>query len=143
MSFSPAPPVLWQYLTKDYRDISVQTAGNQVRQAKGMKVNFDIRDIKLNNTSNSQGTIGSITGQSPGHRRHQAVDPGRRAGARAFVSSGVTTNAGDGTIELKGMLNSATLKPQIVNNGLSLQVVNVSALGARFRRTPRRNTSTS
>ena len=57
-----APPVLWQYLTKDYSDISVQTAGNQVRQAKGMKVSFDIRDIKLNNSNNSQGTIGSMNG---------------------------------------------------------------------------------
>ncbi len=56
VSFSPAPPVLWQYLNKNYSDISVQTAGNQVRQAKGMTVKFDVRDIKLNNTANSQGT---------------------------------------------------------------------------------------
>jgi hypothetical protein len=131
VSFSPAPPVLWQYLTKDYRDISVQTAGNQVRKAKGMKVNFDIRDIKLNDTSNSKGTIGSVNGTvtwSTDGIKQSIKDAVPVLGA--FVSSGVTTNAGDGTIELKGMLNSATLKPQIVNNGLSLQVVSVSALGA-------------
>jgi hypothetical protein len=131
VSFSPAPPVLWQYLTKDYSDISVQTAGNQVRQAKGMKVSFDIRDIKLNNSNNSQGTIGSINGtvtwSSDGIKQsiQNAVPV-----LGAFVSSGVTTNPGDGTIQMKGMLNSATVKPQIVNNGLSLQVVEVSALGA-------------
>ena len=130
VSFSPAPPVLWQYLTKDYSDISVQTGGNQVRKAKGMKVNFDVRDIKLNNTSNSQGTIGSVNGTvtwSTDGIKQSIQDAVPVLGA--FVSSGITTNAGDGTIELKGLLNSATVKPQIVNNGLSLQVVSVSALG--------------
>ncbi len=133
VSFSPAPPVLWQYLTKDYSDISVQTGGNQVRKAKGMKVSFDVRDIKLNNTSNSQGTIGSVNGtvtwSSDGIKQsiQQAVPV-----LGAFVTSGVTTNPGDGTIVLKGLINSATLKPQIVNNGLSLQVVSVSALGANI-----------
>ncbi|UMB68916.1 LmeA family phospholipid-binding protein [Mycobacterium paraterrae] len=130
VSFSPAPPVLWQYLTKDYSDISVQTAGNQVRSAKGMTVKFDVRDIKLNNTANSQGTIGSINGtvdwSNDGIKQsiQNAVPV-----LGAFVTSGVTTNTADGTINLKGMLNSATLKPQIVNNGLSLQVVSVSAFG--------------
>jgi LmeA-like phospholipid-binding len=133
VSFSPAPPVLWQYLTKDYSDISVQTGGNQVRKAKGMKVSFDVRDIKLNNTNNSQGTIGSVNGtvtwSSDGIKQsiQQAVPV-----LGAFVTSGVTTNTGDGTIVLKGLVNSATLKPQIVNNGLSLQVVSVSALGANI-----------
>ncbi len=132
VSFSPAPPVLWQYLTKDYSDISVQTAGNQVRKAKGMKVSFDVRDVKLNNTSNSQGTIGSVNGTvtwSSDGIKQSIQDAVPVLGA--FVSGGVTTNPGDGTIALKGLLNSATLKPQIVNNGLSLQVVDVSALGAK------------
>ena len=133
MSFSPAPPVLWQYLTKDYSDISVQTGGNQVRKAKGMKVSFDIRDIKLNNTNNSQGTIGSLNGtvtwSSDGIKQsiHDAVPV-----LGAFVTSGVTTNPGDGTIELKGLLDSATLKPQIVNNGLSLQVVRLIRAGRQY-----------
>jgi LmeA-like phospholipid-binding len=132
VSFSPVPPVLWQYLTKDYSDISVQTAGNQVRQAKGMKVSFDLRDVKLNNSNNSQGTIGSIDGtvtwSADGIKQsiQNAVPV-----LGAFVTSGVTTNPGDGTIQMKGLLNSATVKPQIVNNGLSLQVVDVSALGAK------------
>jgi hypothetical protein len=133
VSFSPVPPVLWQFLTKDYSDISVTTGGNQVRQAKGMKVSFDVRDIKLNNTGSSQGTIGSINGKvdwsSDGIKQsiQNAVPV-----LGAFVTSGVTTNTGDGTIELKGLLNTATLKPQIVDNGISLQVVSVSALGAKI-----------
>jgi len=131
VSFSPAPPVLWQYLTKDYSDISVQTSGNQVRQAKGMKVSLDIRDIKLNNANNSAGTIGSLNGtvtwSTDGIKQSiQAAVPvlGK------FVSGDVTTNPSDGTVSLKGTFASATVKPQIVNNGLSLQVVSLAALGS-------------
>ncbi len=49
-----------------------------------------------------------------------------------FVASGVTTNPGDSTVSLKGVLDSVTVKPQIVNNGLSLQVVSLSALGSKM-----------
>jgi hypothetical protein len=136
VSFSPAPPVLWQYLTKDYSDISVQTSGNQVRKAKGMKVAFDIRDVKLSNGNNSQGTIGSLSGTvtwSTDGIKQSIQDAVPVLGA--FVSGGVTTNPSDGTIALKGALDSATLKPQIVNNGLSLQVVDVTALGAKVSTT--------
>ena len=136
VSFSPVPPVLWQYLTKDYSDISVQTSGNQVRQAKGMKVSLDIRDIKLNNTSSSQGTIGSLSGtiswSTDGIKQSiQDAIPG----LGKFVSGDVTANPGDGTISIKGTLASATVKPQIVNNGLSLQVVSLSALGSNMSTT--------
>ncbi len=131
VSFAGMPPVLWQYLTKDYSDISVQTGGNQVRQAKGMKVSLDIHDVKLNSGNNSAGTIGSLNGtvtwSTDGIKQSiQAMIPvlGK------FVSGDVTTSPGDGTVALKGTLASATLKPQIVNNGLSLQVVSLTALGS-------------
>jgi hypothetical protein len=133
VSFAGAPPVLWQYLTSHYTDISVQTAGNQVRSAKGMKVSLDIRDIKLSNTNNSQGTIGSLNGtitwSTDGIKQSiQDAIPG----LGKFVTSDVTTNTSDGTVELKGLLDSATVKPQIVNNGLSLQVVSLTALGSKM-----------
>ncbi len=131
VSFSPAPPVLWQYLTNHYSDISVRTAGNQVRSAKGMKVSFDARDIKLNNTSNSAGTIGSLNGTinwSTDGIKQSIQDAIPVLGK--FVTGDVTTSASDGTIQLKGPLDSATVKPQIVNNGLSLQVVSLTALGS-------------
>ena len=136
VSFSPAPPVLWQYLTSHYTDISVQTAGNQVRSAKGMKVSLDIRDIKLNNTNNSQGTIGSLNGTitwSADGIKQSIQDAIPVLGK--FVTGDVTTNPGDGTVSLKGLLDSATVKPQIVNNGLSLQVVSLTALGSKMSTT--------
>jgi hypothetical protein len=133
VSFSPVPPVLWQYLTSNYSDISVQTAGNQVRSAKGMKVSLDIRNIKLRNTSNSQGTIGSLNGSitwSADGIKQSIQDAIPVLGK--FVTGDVTTNPSDGTVSLKGMLDSATVKPQIVNNGLSLQVVSLDALGSKM-----------
>lgn len=131
VSFAVAPPVLWQYATSHYTDISVQTAGNQVRSAKGMKVSLDIRDINLNATNNSKGTIGSLNGTitwSADGIKQSIQDAVPVLGK--LVTGEVTTNTSDGTVQLKGLLNSATVKPQIVNNGLSLQVVSLSALGS-------------
>ncbi len=131
VSFASMPPMLWQYMSSQYPDISVQTAGNQVRSAKGMKVNIHIKDLHLSDTNNSKGTIGALNGtitwSSDGIKESikDAVP-----GLGSFVASKVTTNPSDGTVELKGLLDSATVKPQIANNGLSLQVVNLTALGS-------------
>jgi hypothetical protein len=133
VSFAATPPVLWQYLTSHYADISGQTAGNQVRSAKGMKVSLDIHDINLNSTNNSKGTIGSLNGTitwSADGIKQSIQDAVPVLGK--FVAGEVTTNPGDGTVSLKGLLDSATVKPQIVNNGLSLQVVSLSALGSKM-----------
>jgi hypothetical protein len=133
VSFAAAPPVLWQHITSHYTKISVQTAGNQVREAKGMKVGIDIRNIQLSNANNSKGTIGALNGtvtwSSDGIKQSiQDVIPA----LSKFVAEDVTTNPSDGTVELKGLLDSATVKPQIVNNGLSLQVVSLSVLGTKW-----------
>ena len=133
VSFAATPPVLWQFVTDHYPDISVQTAGNQVRSAKGMKVSLDIQDINLNSANNSKGTIGSLKGtitwSADGIKQsiQEAVPV-----LGKFVAGNVATNPGDGTITLKGMLDSATVKPQIANNGLSLQVVSMGVLGSNM-----------
>ena len=127
------PPVLWQYISSHYPDISVETAGNQVRSAKGMKVSMDIKDLSLNDTNNSKGTIGALNGTitwSADGIKQSIQDAIPVLGE--FVTSKVTTHPSDGTIELKGLLDGATLKPQIVNNGLSLQVVSLTALGFKM-----------
>ena len=133
VSFASMPPMLWQYFSGQYPDISVQTAGNQVRGAKGMKVNIDIKDLRLSDTNNSKGTIGALNGTitwSSDGIKESIQDAIPVLGS--FVTSKVTTTPSDGTIELKGLLDSATVKPQIVNNGLSLQVVNLTALGSKM-----------
>ncbi|OCB58974.1 hypothetical protein A9X02_07610 [Mycobacterium malmoense] len=133
VSFASTPPMLWQYFSGRYPDISVQTAGNQVRSAKGMKVNINIKDLHLSDANNSKGTIGALNGTitwSSDGIKQSIQDAIPVLGS--FVTSQVTTNPGDGTIQLKGLLDSATVKPQIANNGLSLQVVNLTALGSKM-----------
>ncbi|MGZ4510390.1 MAG: LmeA family phospholipid-binding protein [Mycobacterium sp.] len=133
VSFAAMPPMLWQYFSSHYPDISVQTAGNQVRGAKGMKVSIDIKDLRLSDTNNSKGTIGALNGTitwtSDGIK--QSIQDSIPV-LGSFVTSTVTTDPGGGTVDLKGVFDSATLKPQIANNGLSLQVVNLSALGSKM-----------
>ncbi|OCB33631.1 hypothetical protein A5675_21905 [Mycobacterium malmoense] len=129
-SFGVAPLMLWQQLTKHYTNISVQTAGNQIRDAKGMKLNLNIRDVQLKSTANSKGTIGSldatITWTSDGIKESvQNAIPV----LGPFVTNTVTTHPADGTIELKGMLDALTTKPVVSGTGLQLQIVSFNALG--------------
>jgi hypothetical protein len=124
-----ATPFLLQHMTGHYGNISITTAGNQIREAKGMKAEVHIDDVRLQSSGNSKGTIGAldakITWTSDGIK--QTVQ-----NAIPLVGSfltGVKTNPADGTIELQGGLGSITTKPQVVDGGIALQVVNLTGLG--------------
>jgi hypothetical protein len=129
-SFGVTPLMLWQQLTKHYTNISVSTAGNQIRDAKGMKIDINIKDVQLKSTSNSAGTIGSldatITWTADGIK--QSVQNAIPV-LGPFVTNSVTTHPNDGTVELKGMLDNITAKPVVSGNGLQLQIVSFNALG--------------
>lgn len=131
VSFGPMPPVLWQHITGRYTNISIQTAGNQVRSAKHMKVAIDIRDVDLTrHTSGSKGTIGALDATitwSVAGIRDSVQNAIPLLGS--FVASTVTTDPNSGTVELRGFLDTIVVKPQIINNGLSLEVVSLKALG--------------
>lgn len=125
VSFGPTP-LLLQFLTGHFSEISIHTAGNQIRNAKGMKVDVDISDVRLHDNATSRGTIGSleamITWSADGIRQSlQTAIP-----LLGDFVTGVKTNPSTGTIELDGGLGSLIAKPQIVNGGLSLQVVGLS-----------------
>jgi hypothetical protein len=129
-SFGVTPLILWQLLTQHFTNISVQTAGNQIRDAKGMKLNLDIRNVRLKSTPNSKGIVGSldatITWTSDGIKESvQNAIPV----LGPFVTNSVTTHPSQGTIELKGMLDNITAKPVVSGNGLGLQIVTFNALG--------------
>lgn len=130
VSFGAMPPFLWQHINGDYTNISIQTAGNQLRSAKGMKADIEIRDVNLHGGADSKGTIGAldatISWTSDGIKQ-TVQDAIPTFGA--FITSSVTTNPSDGTVQLKGTLDNITVKPQVVNGGLSLQVVKFTGLG--------------
>ena len=146
-SFGVAPLLLWQLATQHFTNISVSTAGNQIRDAKGMKIDISINDVKLNRTESSKGTIGSldatITWTSDGIK--QSVQNAIPV-LGPFVTNSVITHPADGTIELKGMLDDITTKPVVSGNGIKLQIQSFNALGftmprgacnRRSTRTPR------
>ena len=128
-SFGVMPPFLWQHMTGHYTNISIETAGNQIREAKGMKLKLDIKDVRLEDSGNSSGSIGSLVGSidwsSDGIKRTvQDIIP-----LFGGIVSDVTTSPSDGTITLEGALGSVTAKPTTVNGGLSLEVLQVTGLG--------------
>jgi uncharacterized membrane protein len=128
--FGVTPLVLWQFATKHFTNISVDTAGNQIRDAKGMQIKLTIDNVRLNSTPTSKGTIGAlnadITWTSQGIKESvQNAIPV----LGPFVTNTVTTDPQDGTVELKGMLNDIKAKPVISGNGLSLQIINFNTLG--------------
>ncbi|BBY34120.1 LmeA family phospholipid-binding protein [Mycolicibacter minnesotensis] len=131
-SFGVTPPFLWQHITGNYTNISIHTAGNQVKDAKQMTADLSISDVDLHGTGDSRGTIGSL----------QATLTWPAAGIKETVQSMVPllgnlvselkTNAQNGTVELRGAFGLATVvvKPEVVNGGLSLQVQKLTGLGA-------------
>jgi hypothetical protein len=128
-SFGAVPPFLWQHMNGHYTNITVQTAGNQIRQAKGMKVDMDIKDVRLTDTATTSGSVRSlranITWSSEGIKQ-TIQDAIPLVGS--FVT-GVSTNPAAGTIELQGALGSITAKPAVEDNGISLQVTELTGLG--------------
>jgi LmeA-like phospholipid-binding len=131
VSFGPSPFLL-QHLAGHYRDISIHTAGHQIKRAKGMRADINIDDVDLHGSGDSKGTIGeldaTITWTADGIKE-TAQD------AVPFIGGlvqNVSTNTSAGTIELNGAmgLGSVTVKPQVAGSGLSLQVVKVTAMGA-------------
>ena len=124
-----ASPFLIQHMTGHYSNISIETAGNQIRDAKGMKAQINIDDVRLQSNGNSKGTIGALdatiswTSQGIKDTVQNAIPL-----LGSFVTD-VKTNPSDGTIELEAALGSITTKPTVQDGGIALQMVNLNGLG--------------
>jgi hypothetical protein len=124
-----ATPLLLQLATGRYRNISIRTAGNRIGNARGMKADVRIDDVRLDGDADAMGTVGAldaiITWSIDGIRQsiQEAISP-----LRGLVT-GVQANSDDGTIKLQGNLGSVTTKPQVTDGRVALQVVDVSGLG--------------
>lgn len=124
-----ARPFLLQHFTHSYRDMVVETAGNRIREAQGMKLRLRLDDIRLNQTTESAGTLGAldadVTWSTDGIQ--QTV-----AGIIPFLGglvSGVSTDPSAGTLELQGPLGTVTVAPGVADGGVTLQVLKVTGLG--------------
>ncbi len=124
-----ASPFLIQHMTGHYSNISIETAGNQIRDAKGMKAQINIDDVRLQSNGNSKGTIGALdatiswTADGIKQTVQNAIPV-----LGSFITD-VKTNPSDGTIELEAALGSVTTKPTVTDGGIALQMVNLNGLG--------------
>jgi hypothetical protein len=129
VSFGPSPFLL-QHFAGHYNGISIQTAGHQIRSAKGMRADININNVDLHGSGDSKGTIGeldaTVTWTSDGIKEtSQSFLP-----LIGSLVNSVSTDPSAGTVELSGVLGTVTVKPAITSSDLSLQVVKVTALGA-------------
>ncbi len=128
VAFGPTP-FLWQVANSNYDKITVTTAGNQVRFAKGMKAQITISDVKLEKTAKSAGTIGSldatVTWSTDGIKQTIADTVPVLGG----LVSDVTTDPSSGTIVLDAPMTQIVAKPTISDGDLTLQVEQLTGLG--------------
>ncbi|OLP01435.1 hypothetical protein BVU76_15470 [Mycolicibacterium porcinum] len=135
-SFDPLPPFLMQHVSGHYTNINIETAGNQIRDAKGMKVKLGIEDVRIQETADASGTVGSLVADiswSTDGIRQTVADMVTLPFIGSAISD-VKTNPSNGTIELKGLLGTITAKPTVVNKGISLQIIDLSAIGLSWPR---------
>ncbi|WP_018603754.1 DUF2993 domain-containing protein [Mycobacterium sp. 155] len=135
-SFDPLPPFLWQHATGRYTNINIVTAGNQIREAKGMKVVLGIKDVRIQETADSSGTVGSLTADitwSLDGLRQTAANMVQLPFLGSAISD-VSTNAAAGTIQLKSMLGTITARPVVADKGIALQIIELKAVGLSWPR---------
>lgn len=128
ISFGVNPPFLWQHITGHYTNISVTTDGNRVQSADGMTAEVTLKDVRLQDSADSKGTIGSLNAtlswKSAGIKDTVAANlPGV-----GNLVTGVTTDAAAGTIILEAGGNTVTAKPVVTEGDLNLEVLDVTGL---------------
>ncbi|GLP75258.1 hypothetical protein TUM20983_23680 [Mycobacterium antarcticum] len=126
VSFGVNPPFLWQHVTGHYTNISVATDGDNVQDAKGMQADVTVSDVRLQGTSDSKGTIGSLdatlTWTAAGIKDTVAAN---LPGVGNLVTA-VTTDAAAGTLNLEAGSITVTAKPVVTDGDLALQVLDVT-----------------
>lgn len=126
ISFGVNPPFLWQHITGHYTNISVTTAGDRVQSADGMTAQVTLKDVRLQETADSKGTIGSLS----------ATLSWKSAGIKDTVAAnlpvvgnlltGVRTDPSAGTVILEAGDNNVTAKPVVTGGDLNLEVLDVT-----------------
>ena len=126
ISFGVNPPFLWQHITGHYTNISVTTAGDRVQDANGMTAEVTLADVRLQDSADSKGTIGSLDAtlswKSAGIKDTLAANlPGV-----GNLITGVSTDSAAGAIIVNAGDNSVTAKPVVTDGDLNLEVLDVT-----------------
>ena len=128
ISFGVNPPFLWQHVTGHYTNISVKTDGKRVQSADGMTADVTLKDVRLQDSADGKGTIGSLTAtlswKSAGIKDTVAANlPGV-----GNLVTGVSTDPSAGTVILDAGGSSVTAKPVVTDGDLNLEVVDVNGV---------------
>lgn len=129
VSIAAMPPFLWQYATGTYNSIRIQTAGNRIRDVRGMAVDIALHDVRPPSDS-SAGSVGSATADLSWDVAgiKETVQHAVPAGGKLLTD--VTASPQDGTIKLGNFLVSVTVKPKVLDNGgITLDVVSTAGPG--------------
>lgn len=128
ISFGVNPPFLWQHITGHYTNITVTTAGDRVQGANGMTAEVTLKDVRLQDSADSKGTIGSLTAtltwKSAGIKDTLAAN----LPAVGSLITGVSTNSAAGTIVVDAGDNRVTAKPVVTDGDLNLEVLEVTGV---------------
>ncbi len=128
ISFGVNPPFLWQHITGHYTNITVTTAGDRVQGANGMTAEVTLEDVRLQDSADSKGTIGSLNAtlswKSDGIKDTLAAN----LPAVGNLITGVRTDASAGTIIVDAGDNTVTAKPVVTDGDLNLQVLDVTGV---------------
>jgi hypothetical protein len=126
VSFAVTPPFLWQRFTGEYTKISVVTDGNQIQEAKGMRADVTVEDVRAHATSDSKGTVGSVdatlTWTAVGIKDTVAAN----LPAVGNLVTDLTTDPAAGTLVLEAGAIVVTAKPVVVDGNLALEVVDLA-----------------
>lgn len=121
------PPFLWQHLVGTYSAIDIKTAGHNVRQAQGMQLQAEIRDLQQrDNTATIKSVNARLTWSPDGIK--QTVKS-----AIPFLGSLITdvsANPDNDTLKLSSLLATLTVRPRATaDGGLTLDIVDATGPG--------------
>jgi DUF2993 family protein len=126
ISFGVNPPFLWQHITGHYTNISVTTAGKRVQSAYGMTADVTLKDVRLQGSADSKGTIGSLTATLSWSSSGIKDTVAENLPVVGNLVTGVRTDPAAGTVILEAGSDSVTAKPVVTNGDLNLQVVAIT-----------------
>lgn len=129
VSFGFTPPFLMQHMSGHYTNIHIKTAGNQVKGLQGMQAEVTVKDVRLEDTADSGGTIGSLVAKIDWTAAGMSQSIQDAIPLVGSLISGVTTNPSDGTVELEAALGNIVTKPEVQNGALKLEVTELTGLG--------------
>jgi hypothetical protein len=120
-------PVLLDWMDGTVPSLTIDSEGDQFGPAVGMKVHAVVRDIRLEDSAQRAGTVGSSEADVNWSADGIAATLKQRF---AGMVTGVTTNAADGTIEIDGLFSTKlTVRPSVADGVVNIVTQNAQVLG--------------